>query len=68
MPSEFDDLLVTGVSWRALEVVALKRSKLGGIHRDGGYVTYPSTELKRFVDARKEEFFSDLKLKAKIYS
>jgi len=68
LPSEFDDLLITGVSWKALEAVALVRSPLGGVHREGGFVTYPATELKRFVDQKRDEFFTDLNLKAKIYS
>lgn len=68
LPAEFEELLVTGVSWKSLEIVALKRSKLGGLHRDGGFVSYPSTELKLFVDSKKDEFFTDLKLKSKIYS
>lgn len=68
LPSEFEPLLITGVSWKALEIVALKRVKLGGLHREGGFVTYPSTELKLFIDSKKKEFFDDLHLKSKIYS
>jgi len=68
LPPEFNDLLIVGVSWKALEVVALHRSELGGMHRDGGKVTYPSTELKLFVDSKKDEFYRELRIRSKIYS
>lgn len=68
LPGDFEDLLVTGVAWKCLEIVALKRSNLGGVLRDGGFVTYPATELKLFVDQYRDDFHAELKLKSKLYS
>ena len=68
VPEDFEDLLVTGVAWKCLEIVALKRSNLGGVIRDGGFVTYPATELKLFVDQYRDDFHAELKLKSKLYS
>lgn len=62
MPSHFEKVLVTGVSWRCLEIVALRRSDLGGVIREGGFVTYPSTELKKFVDQKRDDFYAELKV------
>lgn len=68
LPGEFEELLVLGTSWKCLEVVALKRSGLGGVIREGGFVTYPATELKRFSDQYRDDFHAELKLKSKLYS
>ncbi len=68
VPGDFEELLVLGTSWKCLEILALKRSNLGGVIRDGGFVTYPSTELKLFVDQYRDDFHAELKLKAKLYS
>lgn len=67
LPADYVDLLVLGTAWRALEVIALKRSGLGGVIRDGGMVTYPSTELKLFVDQYRDDFWDELKFKAKLH-
>ena len=67
LPSDFEHLVVLGVTWKALEQVALKRSQLGGIQRAGGLVEYPARDLKEFIDSKKEEFFDTLRLKAKLY-
>jgi len=66
VPEDFEELLVTGTAWKCLEIVALKRSGLGGVIRDGGFVTYPSTELKLFVDQYRDDFHAELKLKSKL--
>lgn len=67
VPADFEMLFVTGVSWRCLEIVALRRSDLGGVIREGGFVTYPSTELKKFVDSKRDSFYADLKVKAMLH-
>ncbi|TET09095.1 hypothetical protein E3J84_05515 [Candidatus Aerophobetes bacterium] len=66
LPEGFEELLVLGTSWKCLEILALKRSSLGGVIRDGGFVTYPSTELKLFVDQYRDDFHAELKLKSKL--
>lgn len=68
LPEDFEELLTLGTAWKCLEVIALKRSGLGGVIRDGGFVTYPSTELKRFSDQYRDDFHAELKLKSKLYS
>lgn len=69
VPEDFEEMMITGTSWRCLESVALRRSVgRGGAHRAGGYVDYPEARLKRFSDDWKKEFFEELDLKAKIYS
>lgn len=67
LPEDFEELLVVGVAWKCLEIVLLKRSDLGGIPREGGFVDYPATAMKSFIDDKKEEFFSILRIKAMIY-
>ena len=68
IPEAFENVLVLGTSWYGLEITALARSRLGGTHRDGGKVQYPITELKKFVDSRKDEFYSELRLLSKLYN
>lgn len=67
LPLDFEMLFITGTSWKCLEIVALRRSDLGGVIRDGGFVTYPSTELKKFVDSKRDSFYADLKVKAMLH-
>lgn len=66
-PSDFEGLLVTGTSWKCLEIVQLKRSNLGGILREGGFVDFPAGSMRPFIDAKKTEFFDALELKSKLY-
>jgi hypothetical protein len=68
VPTDFEELVIIGTTFRALEQVALKRTEQGGIHREGGTVDYPASELKRFVDSKKDEFYDQLRIKAMIYS
>jgi len=68
LPEDFEELVVLGTAWKSLEQIALKRSNLGGQMREGGRVTYPSTELKLFVDDKKKEFYQQLDIKSMIYS
>lgn len=67
LPVDFEELLVVGIAWKCLEIVLLKRSDLGGIPREGGFVDYPASAMKGFIDSKKEEFFNILRLKAMIY-
>jgi len=67
LPTDFEELMVTGTSWKCLSIVLLKRSDLGGISRGGGFVDYPASAMKGFIDDKKEEFFSLLKLKSALY-
>jgi len=68
IPEAFENVLVLGTSWYGLEITALARSRLGGVHRDGGKVQYPITELKKFVDSRKDEFYNELRVLSKLYN
>ncbi len=67
IPEDLEELLLLGCAWKALMIVALRRSDLGGVIREGGFVTYPATELKRFVDEYRDEFKMVLEAKAKVY-
>jgi len=68
LPEDMEEITVIGTSWRALEQVLLVRSSLGGIIREGGFVSYPAAELKNYVETWKEEFESLLTVKGMIYS
>jgi len=67
LPSDLEELIVTGTVWKCLEIVLGQRSNLGGIHREGGFVNYPAGSLGDWVERKKDEFFDMLKLKAAIY-
>lgn len=67
LPTNFENLLVTGTTWKCLEIVALKRSELGGTLRQGGFIDYPSVSLRSFIDAKKKEFDIELEVKSKLY-
>lgn len=67
LPSDLEELLVTGAVWKCLEIVLGRRSNLGGIHREGGFVDYPAASLREWVNAKKDEFRNMLELKAAIY-
>jgi len=68
LPEDFIEMVVVGTAWKSLSQVALKRSNLGGQVREGGRVTYPSTELRLFVQDKKEEFDEKLKVKSMVYT
>ena len=69
LPTEMEELVVLGTTWKGLEQIALNRSTLGGVLREtGGRVTYPATELKLFVDSTKKEFKEMLRIKSMLYS
>jgi len=68
LPEDLEELLVTGTAWRCLEIVILKRSDLGGIHRAGGMVDYPARSMKGFIDSKRDEFYDMLRIKSMIYS
>jgi len=67
LPTEFEDLHISGITWRALEQVAMARSRLGGVHRDGGFVVYPATEIHRIAQDYKDEFMQELKRRSKLW-
>jgi len=67
LPVDFEELLVIGTSWRCIEIVLLKRSDLGGVQTAGGFVDYPASALKDFIDSKRDDFYSILKLKAQLY-
>jgi len=67
LPSDLEELIVTGTVWKCLEIVLGQRSQLGGIHREGGFVNYPAGSLGDWVVRKKDEFFDLLKFKAAIY-
>ncbi len=68
LPSNFESLLVTGTTWKCLDIIAMKRSNLGGIHREGGMVTYPATEIHKIAADKKKDFYQELNVKALLYS
>jgi len=67
LPSDLEELIVLGTSWKCLEIVILKRSNLGGIHREGGFANYPAGTLGDWVVRKRDDFFDSLKLKAALY-
>ena len=67
LPVDFEELLVIGASWRCIEIVLLKRSDLGGIERSGGFIDYPASALKGFIDSKRDDFYNTLKLKVQLY-
>ena len=68
VPEDFEDIATTDVRSQGLTIIALKRSTLGGIQREGGFVDYPTHRLKKFTDEYRDEFYEDLILKAKLYN
>lgn len=68
VPDDFEGLLITGTSWKCLEILALERTTLGGIPREGGRVDYPADRLRKYVDAYRNEFYDALKIKAMLYN
>lgn len=67
LPEGFEELLVMGVTWKCLEIVLLKRSDLGGVQRGGGFVDYPASTLKPFVDDKRDAFYDTLRMKVQLY-
>ena len=68
VPAELGDLLIIGTTWKMIEQLAMARSTLGGIHREGGFVTYPATEIHAIAKDYKKEFYDELRLKTKIWN
>lgn len=68
VPTELDDLLIIGTTWKMIEQIAMARSRLGGIHKEGGFVTYPATEIHAIAKDYKKEFYDELRLKTKIWN
>jgi hypothetical protein len=68
VPSDFEELVVTGTTWKCLNIVFLRRSNSGGIMRSGGQVDYPSHYLQPYVTAKQKDFDEELVDKARIYS
>jgi len=67
LPSEFKEVLTTGVVWKCFEIIILKRSTLGGILRDGGFTEFPAISMKGYVETKKNDFLELLNRKAMIY-
>ncbi len=67
LPIDLTELIVTGTTWKCLEIVLLQRSQLGGIHREGGFANYPAATLGDWVERKRTDFFDTLTLKAAIY-
>ena len=67
LPVDFEDLLVTGTSWKCLSIVLLKRSDLGGIQREGGFVDYPASSLRNYITDKKDDFYDILRRKVQLY-
>jgi len=67
LPEDFEEIITTGCVWKGLEQIALKRSELGGVLREGGRVTYPATELFTIADKKKGHFEDLLDIKQMLY-
>ena len=67
LPSDFEELLVIGTTWKCLDIIMLKRVQLGGVPRMGGGVEYPADRLKPYVTEKRDEFEDKLNIKAKLY-
>jgi len=68
LPEDFEEIMIIGCVWKSLEQIALKRSELGGVMREGGRVTYPATELFAIAEKKKEQFDDLLNVKQMAYS
>ena len=68
VPVEFEELLVTGTTWKCLNIVALRRSTEGGIERGGGRVDYPADSLLRAAEKLKEDFYDELDIKVRLFA
>jgi hypothetical protein len=68
VPAELGDLLITGTVWKMIEQLAMARTRLGGIHKEGGFVTYPAAEIHAIAKDYKKEFYDELRLKTKIWN
>lgn len=67
LPTEFQELVIAGVTWKCLMIAFLRRSSEGGILREGGRVEYPASTLQVFADSYKEQFLSALDTKRRLY-
>jgi len=68
LPQDFEELVVMGCNWKCVEQLAMKRSELGGVMREGGRVSYPASELWAIAKDMKEDFYDELDTKSMIYS
>lgn len=68
LPEDFEELVVVGCVWKSLEQIALKRSELGGVLREGGRVTYPATELFALAEKKKTQFDEMIDIKQMLFS
>jgi len=68
LPEEFKELLTLGVTWKCIEIILLKRSNLGGVLRDGGFVDFPAVSMRTFIETKKSEFNELLNRKAMLYT
>lgn len=67
LPTEFEDMHITGVTWKALEQVGMSRSRLGGVHREGGFVVYPATEIHKIARDYKDDFMQELRRQSRLW-
>lgn len=68
LPEDMEELVVIGSTWKAVEQIAMARSSLGGVVREGGFVTYPATELWNLSKELKTDFYEELDTKAMLLS
>lgn len=67
IPTDFNELVELGSSWKCLEIVAMRRSTEGGILREGGTVAYPADAIFRIARDMKKEFDELLDIKMKLF-
>jgi hypothetical protein len=67
LPDEFKELVLLGTTWKCLEIILLKRSNLGGVLRDGGFVDFPAISMKGYIEQKKADYEELLKRKAMLY-
>lgn len=68
VPTDFEETVVLGTTWRCLQQIMLVRTRLGGVQRSGGMVDYPAERLKSLVDQYRDDFYEDLRIKSTFYN
>lgn len=68
VPSDFEDMLLSGTTWRCLDIIMLKRIELGGVARIGDFVDYPAEKMVPAIERHKDDFFNELRIKEKLHT
>ena len=68
IPEDFEEIVITGTTWKCAEIVAMRRSTEGGIERSGGRVEYPADSVLRYAKTKQEDFNEELDIKSRLYN